>query len=326
MVKVTNDFGDCYSGSVGDSGTFATIWGIQYRRRKVKPSNPNTVAQQKVRNSFTNGVDKWHTFNPLQAEAYKPLASGLKMSGYNLFISRWQKLTDAGRAAYVEPIVGFKQIASGPATADQTQAIVENQKEYTIVAHPLVRDSITFAKGAGDLDPVLLVDIQRGKVTVLKTIAAATTISYSAGGEAVVDEAITSSAEVGEVFYLEHMDITYKSCHVKQGASEVPSLEVDVDNGKFYVEGDDTFTAGGTITYDSFTPLENANLKMVKANTSFNTLNKYSDANGVIRLSQTAEDGNRDISYSEASHISIVKGNVTPSTAAKDELIVMTAI
>ena len=36
MVKVTNDFGDRYSGKVGDSGVFASIWGIQYRRRFVK--------------------------------------------------------------------------------------------------------------------------------------------------------------------------------------------------------------------------------------------------------------------------------------------------
>lgn len=235
-------------------------------------------------------------------------------------------MTDEGRAAYVEPIVGFKQIASGPATVDQTQAIVENQREYTIVSHPLVRDSISFAVGAGGLDPVLLVDLARGKVTVLKAIATATKISYVAGGETVSDVALTSAADVGDVFYLDDMDLTYKSVSAKQGETVIALLEVDIDNGKFYVQGDTEFTAGGTITYDYFSPVENANIKMVKANTSFNTCNVYSDADGVIKLAQTAEDGNRDINILESDHISIVKGNVSPSDAAKDELIVMTAI
>lgn len=235
-------------------------------------------------------------------------------------------MTDAGRAAFVEPIIGFKQVASGAATVDQTQAITENQREYTIANSPLVRDSISFAKGAGGLDPVLLVDIKRGKVTVLKAIAAATTVSYVAGGETVTDAALTSSAEIGDVLYLEDMDLTYKSVSAETSGAAIVILEVDIDNGKFYVEGTSAFTAGGTITYDYFTPLENANLKMVKANTSFSTLNKYADSNGVIQLAQTAEDGNRDISYAEAAHISIVQGNVSASNAAKDELIVMTAI
>ena len=182
MVKVTNDFGDRYSGSVGQSGVFATIWGIQYRRRWVKPSNPNTPAQQRVRNSFTNAVDKWHSFNPLQTEAYSPLASGLKMSGYNLFISRWQKMTTVQRSAYVEPIVGFKQLSSGAKVNVPSKAIGTDAQEITEASAPIVRDSVAYTKAGGSLDPVLLIDILRGKVTVMKTISTATTISYVAGG------------------------------------------------------------------------------------------------------------------------------------------------
>jgi len=326
MVKVTNDFGDRYSGKVGDSGVFASIWGIQYRRRFVKPSNPNTPAQQRVRTSFTNGVDKWHTFNPLQAQAYTPMASGQKMSGYNLFLSRWQKMTSVQKAAYVEPIDCIKQIASGSATEDQTESVVQNQREYTLTSTHIVRDSVTFTKSTGSLDPYLLVDIIRGKVTVLKTISSACTISYTAGGLTVTDEAVTSSASAGEIIELDNWDIDYKSVVVKVGGTEEDAVEVDVNAGKLWVTKSTTFTAGGSFGYDKFTPLENANIKMVKTNTNFNTLNAYSDENGEVRFAQTTEDGNRDINITEPDHLAVILGNVTPTNACSDELIEMTSI
>lgn len=326
MVKVTNDFGDRYSGSVGDSGTFASIWGIQYRRRKVKPTNPNTPAQQRVRGSFANGVDKWHTFNPLQTQAYKPMASGLKMSGYNLFISRWQKMNPSQKSGYVAPIDCIKQIADGLKTEDETEAIVQNQREYVLSSTHIVRDSVAFTKSTGSLDPTLLVDIVRGKVTVLKSITQACTISYEAGGLIVVDEAITSSASIGEIIELENWDIDYKSVAVEVNGTEVDALEVDVNAGKFWVTKSTTFTSGGSIGYDEFTPLDLANVKMVKTNTNFSALNAYSDINGEIRFAQTSEDGNRDINYNEQEHLTEIRGNVTPSSACSDELIEMVAL
>lgn len=326
MVKVTNDFGDRYSGKVGDSGVFATIWGIQYRRRYVKPSNPNTPAQQRVRTSFTNGVDKWHTFNPLQAQAYTPMASGQKMSGYNLFLSRWQKMTTVQKAAYVEPIDCIKQIADGAATEDQTASFSQNTPEKVLSNTHIVRDSYVFTAGGSGLTPAVFVDIVRGKVKVINTISAACTISYTAGGLTVTDEAITSSAAIGDIIELDNWDIDYDSVVVKISDSEVDAIEVDVNAGKFKITKSTTFSSGASIEYDKFTPLEFANVKMVKTNTNFSTLNAYSDENGEIRFAQTTEDGNRDINYIEPDHLTVIQGNVTPSNACIDELIEMTAI
>jgi len=326
MVKVTNDFGDRYSGKVGESGVFATIYGIQYRRRYVKPSNPNTPAQQRVRTSFTNAVDKWHAFNALQAQAYTPMASGMKMSGYNLFISRWQNMTTAERSAYVDPIDCIKQIADGAISTGQSVNIAVDTPETVLSSEHVVRDSYTFTQGASGLDPYAFVDIIRGKVKVIKTISSACTISYTAGGLTVTDEAVTSSASAGDIIELDNWDIDYDSVVLKVGGTEVDAIEVDVNAGKFKVTKSTTITTGASIGYSKFTPLENANVKMEKVNTNFSTLNEYSDADGEIRFAQTTEDGNRDINYIEADHVTIIQGNVTPSNACADECIEMTAL
>lgn len=326
MVKVTNDFGDRYSGKVGESGVFASIWGIQYRRRYVKPSNPNTPAQQKVRNSFTNGVDKWHAFNAIQAQAYTPMASGLKMSGYNLFLSRWQKMTTVEKADYVAPIDCIKQVASGPALEDQTVNFGEDTREATTDGELIVRDTPVFTKGSSSLDPTAFVDIKRGKITFIKAALSAVTISYTSGGLTVTDEAVAVTASEGDIVELKNFDIDYKSVVLKVGGSEVDAIEVDVNAGKFWVTKSTTFTSGSSVTYDEYEPLSDANIKMQKVNTNFNTLNEYTNFFGEARFAQTTEDGNRDINYIEPDHLTIVQGNVTPANACADELIVMTPI
>ena len=326
MVKVSNDFGDRYSGKVGDSGVFASWQGIQYRRRYAKPSNPNSPAQQTVRNAFANGVAKWKTFNSAQQNAYGPLSAGQPLSGYNLFLRRWQQMTAVQRAAYVSPYIGFKQVGDGAASAGTTKNIVENQAEYTGLDAPIVIGSLEFTVGAGNLDPEVVVDIQRGRVDVLKNIAGVITIDYVSGGETITAEALGTNATAGDVIYLDNYPVTYKSSIVKVDASAVQALELDVVAGKVYVTGDATFTAGGSIDYETYTPVENAKLELLKVNTNFNTGREYSDANGIIEVSQTAEDGNKDITASAVGYLDIVTANILPANACADEYIALTAL
>lgn len=326
MVKVSNDFGDRYSGKVGDSGVFASWQGVQYRRRYAKPSNPNSPAQQTIRNAFKNGVAKWKTFNSAQQNAYGPLSAGRPMSGYNLFVSRWQKMTSAERASYVSPLVGFKQIGAGAKSTDGSINIVQDQKEYTTASKPIVIGSGGFTVSTGNLDPEAIVDIQRGRVDILKNIIGAITIDYVAGGETVTAESLGTNATAGDVLYLDNYPVEYKSSTVKVAGSAVQALEVDVVAGKFYVTGDDTFTAGGSIQFDYFTPVKNAKLELLKVNTNFNTGRVYSDANGIIEISQTSEDGNKDMTVSAVGYLDIVTANVLPATACADEYIALTSL
>lgn len=326
MVKVSNDFGDRYSGKVGDSGVFASWQGVQYRRRYAKPSNPNSPAQQTVRNSFKNGVAKWKTFNSAQQNAYGPLSAGQPLSGYNLFLRRWQQMTSAERASYVSPLVGFKQVGDGVATAGTTKNIVENQAEYTGLDAPIVIGSLEFTVGTGNLDPEVVVDIKRGRVDVLKNIAGAITIDYVSGGETITAESLGTNATAGDVIYLDNYPVTYKSSTVKVAGSAVQALEVDIVAGKVYVTGDATFTAGGSIDYETYTPVENAKLELLKVNTNFNTGRQYADADGIIEVSQTAEDGNKDITVSAVGYLDIVTANILPASACADEYIALTAL
>ena len=91
MVKITNIFGDSYSGQAGKAGVFAKWKGRQYRRAYVIPSNPNTTKQQSVRTNLSNAIDRWHEYQTEQRRAYGYMSAGLVMSGFNLFVSRWQK-------------------------------------------------------------------------------------------------------------------------------------------------------------------------------------------------------------------------------------------
>lgn len=254
------------------------------------------------------------------------MATGLKMSGYNLFLSRWQKMTPGEQASYVEPIACIKQISDGAITEDQSDNFTADTQELVTGGGTIVRDSPVFTKGSSSLDPTAFVDIIRGKITFIKAAASAVTISYTSGGLTVTDEAVAETADPGDVVELENWDIDYKSVVLKVGGSEVDAIEVDVNAGKFYVTKSTTFTSGASVTYDEFTPLMDANVKMEKVNTNFSTLNAYSDANGEIRFAQTTEDGNRDINYIEPDHLTIIQANVSIANACKDELIEMVAL
>jgi len=326
MVKVSNVFGDVYSGQVGKAGVFASWRGIQYRRKYVIPSNPNTPAQQKVRNSFANAVDKWHTFNSLQQQAYAPLASGQPKTGYNIFIGRWQSMTEAERQAYVSPYVGFIQIGAGAATSGTPETTVTDTREMVLAESPVVIGSCEFTNGTGNLDPQAFIDIKRGRVDFIDTITGPITIDYVAGGETVVGEAIQTNANPGDVAYLDNMDIDYKSVSLYVASSEVTAIEVDIVEGKLYVTNPATFTGGDTIDFETYAEAEDIKMSIEKVNTSFSTGRFYSDENGIIQLAQTSEDGNKDIEYSHPDFMSKIVANVSPQNTAKDQYVALTAL
>jgi len=326
MVKVSNVFGDVYSGQVGKSGVFASWRGIQYRRKYVIPSNPNTPAQQKIRNSFANAVDKWHTFDSYQQQAYTPLASGQPKTGYNIFIGRWQSMTEVERAAYVSPYVGFVQVGVGAATSGTTETTVTDTREMTLVESPVVIGSCEFTSGTGNLDPQAFIDINRGRIDFIDTITGAITIDYVAGGETVVAEAVQTNAAPGDVAYLDNMDIDYKSVSLYVAASEVTAIEVDIVEGKLYVTHPTTFTGGDAIDFETYVPAEDIKMSIEKVNTSFSTGRFYSDEDGIIKLAQTSEDGNKDIEYSHPDFMSKIVANVTPENTAKDQYVALTSL
>jgi hypothetical protein len=321
MVKVTNVLGEVLSGTVAKTAVYAKWKGREYRRKYVVPSNPRTPAQMAVRESFANAVDMWHSFNPLQSAAYTPLASGQVKSGFNLFVGEWQKMTAAERSAFVKPYYGFKQIAAGAAVTGQTLATALNTADYTTVNAPIVLGSVTFTKNAGSFDPDFAVELNTGKLYVLKAIASAITISYTAGGHALTNVAVANSANAGDVIDLSFYGITPKTVHVKVGGAEVDSFEFDAFLGTFHICNTATVSVGGTFNFSKYTPVVGATYQCNKSGTNFNAFRGYSSAQGIVPIGVTADHGNYDVTISMSGYITQTFANISPLNTGKTELI-----
>ena len=325
MVKITNIFGDTYSGQAGKAGVFANWKGRQYRRKYVIPSNPNTVMQQAVRGSFEDAVNLWHTFLSLQRSAYGYMATGLVMSGFNLLVSRWQKLTPAQRADYVNPHMGMKQVGSSDLTTIADIPTVLNQEEYSTAEVPLGLGQTTFAPGTSGIDCHAIIDLNRGRINITKTVAGAFTIDYESEGRVITGEEVDTDLVNGEVFYTKYWPVKYKSVEFKLDAAAVDGLEVDILLGKFRFTKTLPTSVNGTIDSKKYTPLQNAKLETTKVDTSFITWRGYTSALGILSSAQTNEDGNRDFRLDLTGYAAEIRANISPQDAAKDEYIKLIA-
>ena len=325
MVKVTNIFGDSYSGQAGKAGVFAHWKGRQYRRKYVVPSNPNTAKQQSIRTSFTNAVDKWHGFLSSQRRCYGYMATGLTMSGFNLLVSRWQKMTSTERSAYVNPYMGMKQIGSNALTAITQIDTVDSQAEYSTEEKPLGLGETEFTKGTSGIDPNAIVEVNRGRVNIPENRTGALTISYESLGRTITDEALKTDPVAADVLYTEYWPIDYKTVTLKLATVEVDAIEVDVVAGKFYFTDTLPTDTTGKIDCKDYTKIDGAKLELRKVDTNFVTWRDYSDANGIIVLAQTSEDGNRDSKVQMSGYQPEINANLSALSAAKDEYIQLIA-
>lgn len=74
---------------------FSKWRGINYVRSRVTPSNPNTQAQQDVRNSLARCVDMWQGMQATFTAAWDYVASGKSYSGYNRMVSENRAVEEA---------------------------------------------------------------------------------------------------------------------------------------------------------------------------------------------------------------------------------------
>ena len=110
-MKVKNDFGSRFEGTIGKQMTASTWKGRNYLKKYTKPSNPNTAAQQTVRVYFANAVALWKTLTTAQKDAYadKTRADKTNISAFNTMISNYSRLLNAGES-YDEPEEGTMTI------------------------------------------------------------------------------------------------------------------------------------------------------------------------------------------------------------------------
>jgi len=202
MVKITNIFGDRYSGQAGKAGVFANWKGRQYRRMYVIPSNPKTPMQLIVRGFFTNAVTLWHVWSSLKRLAFSYLVSGQVMSGFNLLVKRYQLAATKGATLPLAPVEGIKQICSA-STPTENPAIT-TPHPLPLTADPGKIGSRAYTPlGVDTMIMDAYVDLEMGDVRIPVAItnygggeaggeAIAVgdklLISYKAGGRDIVDE------------------------------------------------------------------------------------------------------------------------------------------
>jgi hypothetical protein len=353
MVKVTNVFGDRYSGQAGHAGVFAFWKGIQYRRAYVIPSNPNTTKQQEVRDNLANAVSVWHLFGTLAKRAYAYMAANLAMSGFNLFVRRWQKAMPTSAETMIEPSIGIKCIGH-TSTAKQKTNPAPTNHSITLGFQPVIIGSLTYTKA--NADPVMdaYIEIQQGFVRLplaidsadgAKGIGAALEegdqlcISYNSSGREIEKEVI---AELGEgetefgaaatmalALRTNYAPIDYGSVKVyvhdiDGGANEwtqLESVEIDSVLGKCYYDLDDSADADSTMDYYIYTPIEDVKLEAVKTDTTFIAWRDYSDDNGQLPVGFTQEDEEYDLVFSKTGHTNVIASAKPATLAALTEFI-----
>ncbi|MBA7563523.1 hypothetical protein ES708_05182 [subsurface metagenome] len=355
MVKITNIFGDQYSGQAGKAGVFAKWKGRQYRRAYVIPANPKTTMQIAVRGYFTNAIATWHTYHSIQRLVYSYLATGLVMSGMNLLVRRWQKAATKALTLPLVPQEGVKQIASASSTnTDEVVPSTANPASLTNspVSIGSCKAGTTWASAVQDA----LIDIEMGDVRIPLAIAnvdgakavEATCavgdqllISYTSGGRTITREVLQTlvaeetefpaKATIGVAFRTAYYPIDFKSVVVEvydasaEAYFQLESEEIDNINGKVYLDMSTLYDATDQHTYTSFTPVENAKLEVTKVDTSFITWRRYSDEDGHIPIAQTIEDETYDWSLSAGTYVSVIRAAQSAVLATKHELIVLEA-
>ncbi|GAG82906.1 unnamed protein product [marine sediment metagenome] len=172
MVKITNIFGDRYSGQAGKAGVFATWKGRQYRRSYVIPANPNTTKQQSVRTNLSNAIVRWHEYCTEQRRAYAYMAAGLVMSGFNLLVSRWQKAMPTSDASMIEPSLGIKQCGYTKLTKQDADP-APTAHAFALSFQPNVIGSLTLTPSGADVDIDAYVEMDQGFVRIPTAITKA---------------------------------------------------------------------------------------------------------------------------------------------------------
>lgn len=353
MVKITNIFGDSYSGQAGKAGVFAKWKGRQYRRAYVIPANPNTTKQQSVRNNLGNAIIRWHEYCTEQRRAYAYMASGLVMSGFNLFVSRYQKAMPTSDASMIEPPIGIKQCGHTETARENTNP-APTDHSYTLSNKPVTIGSLTFTKSGTDKAQDAYVSIHQGFVRIPTEITKADgavgagnnlaegdelLISYESGGRIVTreilytipggDSTIPAKATMALALRTQYAPIDYGTVKIETndkdgGASqytELESIEIDAVNGKVYYDKTDPADASSKVDYKSYTAYEDCKLEITKADTSFISWRDYSDSNGFLPLSATQEDEDYDLVFTYTGKTPVMATAKTAALTALTEFI-----
>jgi hypothetical protein len=285
QVKVTNLFGDEYSGQAGHAGVFAKWKGRQYRRKYVVPSNPKSTMQMIVRGFFTNAVAMWHSLSSLQRVVFSYLATGQVMSGFNLLISRYQKAATTGATLPLDPPQGIKQIGSVSNVRSDNAMTADNPFELTYA--PTQIGVLTYTpQGTDTTEMDAYVDVEMGDVRIPVELAKIDgrkglladlaegdklLISYTSGGRTITREVlytipgggsvIPAAVAIGAALRTEFYPIDLESVVIEtEDVSEVPHTFTQLESLEIlncnYTIADSVVTPHAKVYFDLTPPAD----------------------------------------------------------------------
>lgn len=347
MVKITNVFGDIYSGTVDKKGTFATWKGRNYRRKYVVPTNPNSPAQQTTRGYMTAANVLWKTFTPLLKSVYGFLVTKLNISGWNLLSQRYIHRGSVGGTLPIAPKHGQKTVgisgteefvdedsvaaaSSGTLTIPATKVMSYDEGDPAAgppVVPGFLNDGVTPTGCKG------FVCETNGAIKVITAITGGKTmyVSYEVNGRIVTDENLGTPG-AGTYVHLKYHNIKANSVKVYEGIAgdtheaELSYLAFNANDGKWYTTDAVVTAAGATVDFTAIKPVALVKLESVREGTSDVTFRGYATVNGRVDVGYTVYDENYDTAYTFVGYTTHNDYGDTATNAALNETISLVAL
>jgi hypothetical protein len=170
MAKISNVFGTTFSGRIGKKMIASSWKGHEYIKTYVKPHNPNTRNQQRARGRFAAAVEAWQGFSGMQQEFYDRIAE--RMSGFNLFISRYVKAVRAGEEPET-PVEMRWKTAGGKLFEDGDLIVLAGKREVFRVGLGEGRAEVALTQSDSPYFFVLKNGVAREEVLEIRDLAKA---------------------------------------------------------------------------------------------------------------------------------------------------------
>lgn len=281
------------------------------------------------------------------------MTGSLTMSGFNLFVKRWQKAMPDSLATMMPPPVGIKCIGNTKTAKELTNPVPTNHSK-ALGFNPVEIGSLTLTKSGTDKIIDAYVEIQQGFVRLPLVIddagganASINTleegdelcISYQSSGRIVTREVLAvlgdaetefpAAATMALTLQTQRCPIDYGSVVIEVhdldgGADEwtaLESLEIDSVIGKVYFDLTDCADASTAINYNTYTPVADVKLEATKTDTTFIAWRDYSDVNGQLPLSFTVEDEEYDLVFTKTGYTAVLQTARTAALSALTEFI-----
>lgn len=248
------------------------------------PAPSNDIKRKKTK-------EFWQKFNIWQKLAYKNQPNGANYFGFPILHAQlWLDNNDTS-GSYIEPHFGFKQFGSEEPLEDQSYYTMDNKLRYRVSQDSLVIDSYIWDKGTGDFDPSAMIDLQTGKVTILKDIPDKLWANYTSGKQEIWQDELATNAKTGEHYYLNYVPVRWNTIYLKSDNGYVNCFGINPFWSLMIIRYPETFKGGGTLNFSTYKPVNEVLFEIIRESDGEIIWEEYTELDGVIRFGVADEAG-----------------------------------